>query len=382
MANPWEDLVQAQHDLFGLLSRSYENMRKSGEANITLGLLEAHLQTLESYWGKFVTRHEQLLIEYGDDLEDHEYLTGDLMLKADISFHVQKGKYLDDMRAMRGPGHAIVAAPVAAPAATSAAVIAAAAPTVAAAAPVVARLPRISIPQFSGQYEDWPAFRDHFSSLIISNQSATPVEKLHYLKTSLKGEAEQVTRQLPTTEANFERTWRALKEHYENKRLLAKSYISRLLSLPKMKGESAVDLRKIYYCVQRTVGSLEGIGRPLTRSDDLCVQLITGLLDSVSRREWETQLSRTAEPSSLDELLVFINQRMRTLESLTISKSEAGSTKASSSALRQKQALQVRTQRSQRGRCFLCNQDHYASGPVRIVSQQDGCRAEAVRVFQ
>ncbi|XP_011176357.2 uncharacterized protein LOC105208249 [Solenopsis invicta] len=323
MANPWEDLVQAQHDLFGLLSQSYENMRKSGEANITLGLLEARLQTLESYWGKFVTRHEQLLMEYGDDLEDHEYLTDDLMLKADISFHVQKGKYLDDMRTMRGPGHAVFAAPVAAPAATSAAAVAAAAPTIAAAAPVVARLPRISILQFSGQYEVWPAFCDLFSSLVISNQSATLVEKLHYLKTSLKGEAEQVTRQLSTTEANFERTWRALKEHYENKRLLVRSYISRLLSLLKMKGESAADLRKIYHCVQTTVRSLEGIGRPLTRSDDLCVQLITGLLDSVSRRKWETQLSSTAEPSSLDELLVFINQRMRTLESLTTSKSEA-----------------------------------------------------------
>ncbi|XP_067205381.1 uncharacterized protein [Linepithema humile] len=344
MSSPSDDLVQAQHDLFGLLSRSYDNMRKSGEANITLGLLEARLQTLEGYWSKFVTRHERLFQEYGDDLYEHEYVTKDLMFKADMSYHTQKGKYLDDIRAMRGPGQAAVAAPAAA---------------VAAAAPAAPKLPRISIPQFSGQYEDWPAFRDLFSSLVISNSSATPVEKLHYLKISLKGEAEQVTRQLPTTDANFERTWRALKTHYENKRLLARSYISRLLSLPKMKGESAAELRKIYHCVQTTVGSLEGIGRPLTRSDDLCVQLITELLDSVSRREWETQLSKTTEPPSLDELLVFVGQRMRTLESLTTPKSNAGSAKANSSTPRQKNALQVRKQESQRGRCFLCNQDHY-----------------------
>ncbi|XP_039303533.1 uncharacterized protein LOC120357410 [Solenopsis invicta] len=351
MSHPVEDLVQAQHDLFGLLSRSYENMKKAGEANITLGLLEARLQTLEGYWSKFVTRHEQLLMEYGDVLEEHEYVTEDLMLKADISYHTQKGKYLDDVRAIIGPVNSAVASPAAA--------VAAAAPAVAVAAPVATKLPRISIPQFSGRYEDWPAFRDLFTSLVVRNPSATSVEKLHYLKTSLKGEAEQVTRQLPTTEANFERTWRALVDHYENRRLLVRSYISRLLSLTKMKGESAAELRKIYHCVQTTLGSLEGIGRPLARSDDLCVQLITELLDTVSRREWETQLSRTTEPPSLDELLVFVSQRMRTLESLAPAKNEASPSKACSSSARSRAALQVRKQESQRGRCFLCNSEHY-----------------------
>ncbi|XP_039312415.1 uncharacterized protein LOC105199508 [Solenopsis invicta] len=243
--------------------------------------------------------------------------------------------------------------------ASPAAAVAAAAPAVAVAAPVATKLPRISIPQFSGRYEDWPAFRDLFTSLVVRNPSATSVEKLHYLKTSLKGEAEQVTRQLPTTEANFERTWRALVDHYENRRLLVRSYISRLLSLTKMKGESAAELRKIYHCVQTTLGSLEGIGRHLARSDDLCVQLITELLDTVSRREWETQLSRTTEPPSLDELLVFVSQRMRTLESLAPAKNEASPSKACSSSARSRAALQVRKQESQRGRCFLCNSEHY-----------------------
>ena len=332
----------AQHDLYNLLSKSYENMRSSG-ARMSLGTVEARLQTLEGYWHRFMDRHEQLMIDYGASIRAHDYMTDNLLLKADTSYHDQTGQYLDDLHALRGPYPGAFAAPAAA---------------VAPAAPAATKLPRISIPQFSGRYEDWPAFRDLFASLVVSNPSATPVEKLHYLKTSLKGEAEQVTRQLPTTDANFDRTWQALKEHYENRRLLVRSYISRLVSLPKMKGESAADLRKIYHCVQTTVGSLEGIGRPLTRSDDLCVQLITELLDPVSRREWETQLSRTTEPPSLDEMLTFVNQRMRTLESLAPLKSETSSAKASSSSTK-KTSLQVRKQESQRGRCFLCNQEHY-----------------------
>ncbi|XP_039303484.1 uncharacterized protein LOC120357383 [Solenopsis invicta] len=344
MSNPLEDLVQAQHDLYGLLARSYDNMMKSGAAKVTIGLLEARLQTLEGYWAKFMSRHEQLLLEYGKELAKHDYIKEDLMLKADIAYHTQKGQYLEDLSVMRGPENVPGVAAAAA---------------VAVAAPVAAKLPRIAIPQFSGKYEDWPAFRDLFVSLVVINHAVTPVEKLHYLKTSLKGEAEQVARQLPTTGANFERTWRALIAHYENRRLLVRAYIARLLALPKMKGESASDLRKIYHCVHTTVGALEGIGRPLTQSDDLAVQLITELLDPVSRREWETELSKTTEPPSLEEILEFVSQRMRTLESLAPSKCDASSAKASSGSSRQRNSLQTSKPGSQRGRCFLCSKEHY-----------------------
>lgn len=43
-------------------------------------------------------------------------------------------------------------------------------------------LPRIQLPQFSGRYEDWPPFRDLFTSLITNDQSISDVARLHYLK--------------------------------------------------------------------------------------------------------------------------------------------------------------------------------------------------------
>lgn len=47
-------------------------------------------------------------------------------------------------------------------------------------------LPRIELPQFSGQYEDWPSFRDLFQSFIWRDVETVLVEKLHYLKTCEK----------------------------------------------------------------------------------------------------------------------------------------------------------------------------------------------------
>lgn len=67
-------------------------------------------------------------------------------------------------------------------------------------------LPRIQLPTFFGRYEEWPAFRDLFQSFVIKDASVSGIERLHYLRMSVKGKAEKLIRNLPTTEENFTRT--------------------------------------------------------------------------------------------------------------------------------------------------------------------------------
>ena len=64
-------------------------------------------------------------------------------------------------------------------------------------------LPRLQISHFSSKYEDWPAFKDLFTSLIINDTNISDVTRMHYLKTSLKGDAEIVVKNLPTASKNF-----------------------------------------------------------------------------------------------------------------------------------------------------------------------------------
>lgn len=47
-------------------------------------------------------------------------------------------------------------------------------------------LPRIEIPTFSGNYQEWTAFIDAFTSLVDSNTNVQDVNKLHYLRGSLR----------------------------------------------------------------------------------------------------------------------------------------------------------------------------------------------------
>ena len=144
-------------------------------------------------------------------------------------------------------------------------------------------LPRIHLPTFSGTYTDWPAFRDLFQSLVIKDPSLSGVERLHYLKTSIKGEAEQRIKDLPVTNENFDRAWTILAEHFENKRLVVRTCFSAFTAIPRMKNECAGDLKRILHGMLNTVGTLESVGRPIDSCTDLFVHLVVEMLDPRSR---------------------------------------------------------------------------------------------------
>ncbi|CAH2088456.1 unnamed protein product [Euphydryas editha] len=82
----------------------------------------------------------------------------------------------------------------------------------------VVKLPRIQLPIFSGNYEEWQTFYDMFLSLIHNNISLSAVQKLLYLKSTLTGEPATLLRNLSIEEANYEEAWEKLKRRYNNKR--------------------------------------------------------------------------------------------------------------------------------------------------------------------
>lgn len=146
-----------------------------------------------------------------------------------------------------------------------------------------------------------------FQSIIEKDIGITNVEKLHYLKVSLKNEAETLIRNLPTVSENYQRAWNVLAAHFENKRLLVRSYFSTFTALMKIK--NANKLMKIPQCVNTTVSSLESIGRPVANCEDLFVHLTAELLDARSRCDWEESISATTEPSYV-ELKDFLERKL------------------------------------------------------------------------
>lgn len=148
------------------------------------------------------------------------------------------------------------------------------------------------------------------------------------MKSSLKGEAETLVRNLTTISENYQRAWKLLIEHYENKRLLVRSYFTTFTSLPKMKSETAAELKRVLQCTISTVSALMSIERPISKCEDLFVHMVVELLDPRSRRDWEDVIGGTSQPASFDELKAFLEKRLQTLEALHPPKAEATSSKS------------------------------------------------------
>lgn len=105
-----------------------------------------------------------------------------------------------------------------------------------------------------------------------------------------------------------------------------KAHLAAFTSLPKMKSESAAELCKMFHGVTIAVGSLESIGRPVHKSEDLFVHMAVELLDSHSRKEWETGISGSTDPPAYGELKAFIEQRLHVLKALQPSRAEQDKT--------------------------------------------------------
>jgi len=80
-------------------------------------------------------------------------------------------------------------------------------------------LPPISIPEFNGEYLDWPRFHDLFVELV-HNKPYSASQKLHILQSSLIGEARNVLTDTAFSQGGYDDTWLRLKARYQNGKIL------------------------------------------------------------------------------------------------------------------------------------------------------------------
>lgn len=74
------------------------------------------------------------------------------------------------------------------------------------------RLPKISLPTFSGKHEEWLPFHDIFKSIIHNNASLSNIQRFQYLRSSLTGDALNLVSPLETSNRNYCVAWNILTE--------------------------------------------------------------------------------------------------------------------------------------------------------------------------
>jgi hypothetical protein len=174
------------------------------------------------------------------------------------------------------------------------------------------RLPDMPLPVFSGDFNEWITFRQRFQTLITQNNTLNNVEKLYYLRASLRDEALS----LQSTNDTFASLWSALVERFEVKRVIADNHINQLFVLRKIAKESSVELRQLIDTVVKNIRVLHTIDLPMDKlSEMVLVNLVCNRLDSETRKAYEIQIKPDVFPKWQD-MLTFLNARCHILEGI------------------------------------------------------------------
>lgn len=92
--------------------------------------------------------------------------------------------------------------------------------------------PQLEIPIFSGNYHEWVPFKDLFTESIHNNRSISCAQKMQFLKSKVRGEAERLIQHLSISSNNYAICWDILNNRYNNPKLIFSSHMNILMNLP------------------------------------------------------------------------------------------------------------------------------------------------------
>lgn len=175
------------------------------------------------------------------------------------------------------------------------------------------KLPTISLPTFDGDYKKWTSFIDLFNSLIDSKASLSNAEKLHYLKSNLRGDAHSLIESFQICDANYASALKLLRDRYNNKRFIVDAHIGAFMSQPTLSCESAAGLKSLHDIFNESLRSQQALGMPTLQWNAIMVYIMAGKLDHETRRQWELSVTREALPT-FAQLSSFVEARWQSLE--------------------------------------------------------------------
>lgn len=298
-----EALLNCQNDLCSRIFKARSNFKKSPKERISKDFIESKLESLEQLWSEFRHGHKDVMRtiepnvlkssfylkdEIYDKTED-EYTDYKCELKAKLT------KLSNSMSNQATIGGSIKSNLV--------------------------KLPKISIPNFSGKYHEWTTFRDLFTSMIHKNESLDNVQRMQYLKSYLTEEAEQLLRNIPVSDTNYTRCWSLLEQRYNNKKYLSHCILKRLLSQKNATTESPVFLKDLMDTSADCLSALSNLGIDVSNWDIIVIHLLSLKLDPESRRQWELNMATNLTSDDLPTFTQFkeyLTTRYRALEFLEL----------------------------------------------------------------
>lgn len=336
-----ETLIKLQINTKSIIEKAKINFKKTPKERITRGYIKTRLEALENQWQKFENTHTKIIELATEEEMKGTYFTADVYERTEEIYVNYKSDLMDsklkyeenndcEQTLTRGNKSKNI------------------------------KLPKINIPNFSGDFAEWTSFRDLFTSLVHKNVELDDVEKLHYLKGLLRGEAEQLLRQSSVTEANYQLCWTKLEQRYNNKRRLANNILQRMFNQKRINVESAVSLKQLLDTTIDCTGALSNLGIDVTTWDIIIIHIMASKLDPETRKQWELKLSEDSsnELPTLKQFQLFIESRFTAFENIEVPRKITVQSHGIQSS---NQRVLLATQRSNvtnQMRCEFCSENH------------------------
>lgn len=187
--------------------------------------------------------------------------------------------------------------------------------------------PQIEIPQFSGNYTQWPTFMDLFTEAIHNNNMLSKAQKMQHLKGKLKGEAERLVQHLHISGENYDTCWELLHHRYNNIQLLFTKQIQAFMNQPNIQVQSAQELKRLHDVSMETIHAIQNMGVETVTWDPILVHILSEKLDPETYASYMETRKAPRELPILDEFMKFIEGKFTALEPLGKKKGSSTTTK-------------------------------------------------------
>lgn len=364
-----ESKCNLQRTRLGLLENAFTFFQGKDPAEITKCQIQTRLEVLESNWTKFDEENDQLCEGKLDKIKDLPYFTENQYCKGQEAYIIGKSAMLDllsTITSSQQSNNELLNSSVNSNFRQQ---------------PI---LPKITLPQFAGDYQNWKPFCDLFTSLIIDNPDLSDVAKMHYLKNSLTKDAAQLVSNFQISGENFVVAWEKLKSRFENKRVLINKHLDDIFKLKPVIKKTSKNVSNLMSTVSESLGSLKALGSPTDQWDHIIVYVIVNRLDPETHEAWEVHQGASTEPPKLEELQNFIEGRCRALESIEMREFTRSSTVTASTKpqgnFTQRPKVHVSSVDSSKPKitCILCKENHYLSNCNAFSKKSDVQRKEYI----
>ncbi|XP_058826908.1 uncharacterized protein LOC131686914 [Topomyia yanbarensis] len=225
------------------------------------------------------------------------------------------------------------------------------------------RLPQINLPEFDGNYEKWLPFHDTFRALIDSSPQLSNIQKFHYLKAALKGDALRLVDSFPMSDANYRVAWDGLVSRFSNRYLLKKRHLNALFEYPKIKKASAAGLHDLIDCFERNTQILDQLGEATSGWGAMLTHLMVSKLCDSAQVQWEEHVSQNDDPS-FKMLIAFLKTQTRVLDAVLVdqrtSSSNSGPSTTDGKVHSIKLSVNAATETTGPN-CMACSEQHFLS---------------------